>query len=157
MRLSARLTDAAIRPGDCLQAFVGEGADDGAVVSFCGVARGTAGDGSPVSTLRLDHHPRLTELSLQRIGAETAQRFDVSRLLIVHRCGEIAPNEVIVFVAAAARHRRAAFLAADYLMDRLKTEAVFWKKEVGIDGANWIEPGDEDRAALARWETSWPE
>jgi len=157
MRLSARLTDALIRPGHCLEAFVGEGEDDGAVVTFCGIARGTAGDGAPVTMLRLDHHPILTELSLQRIGEDAAQRFDVSRLLIVHRCGEIVPNEVIVFVAAAARHRRAAFLAADYLMDRLKTEAVFWKKEVGIDRASWIEPGDQDRAALARWETSCPE
>ena len=69
---------------------------------------------------------------------------------IVHRCGAMAPGEAIVFVAAAARHRRAAFDAVDYLMDRLKTEAPFWKREERGDGARWIEPPDSDRADRAR-------
>ena len=101
--------------------------------------------------LRLEHHPRLTQLSLDRIAGEGAERYEISEALVVHRWGAIAPGEAIVFVATAARHRRAAFLAADYLMDRLKSEAVFWKKEEGIDGGRWIEPSDEDKAALARW------
>ena len=75
---------------------------------------------------------------------------------MVHRCGEISPGETIVFVAAAAPHRREAFAAADYLMDRLKTEAAFWKRETGPAGARWIEPLDEDRAARARWKDETP-
>jgi molybdopterin synthase catalytic subunit len=70
---------------------------------------------------------------------------------VLHRCGAIAPGEPIVFVAAAAAHRRAAFDAVDYLMDRLKTEAVFWKREDAVDGSRWIEPMDCDRADQARW------
>jgi molybdopterin synthase catalytic subunit len=93
----------------------------------------------------------MTERSLQDIAEDGAARFDASDILVVHRCGAIAAGEVIVFVAVASAHRRAAFLAADYLMDRLKSDAVFWKKEQGVDGARWIEPTDADRADLARW------
>ena len=71
---------------------------------------------------------------------------------VVHRCGAIAPGEAIVFVAAAAVHRRAAFEAVDYLMDRLKTDALFWKREDGVDGPRWIEPTGGDRADRARWD-----
>ena len=145
------LTAERIDPADLLREFVARCEGAGAVVSFCGLARGTGAGGSPVSMLRLEHHPRLTQLSLDRIAGEGAERYEISEALVVHRWGAIAPGEAIVFVATAARHRRAAFLAADYLMDRLKSEAVFWKKEEGIDGGRWIEPSDEDKAALARW------
>ncbi|MBU3971554.1 MAG: molybdenum cofactor biosynthesis protein MoaE, partial [Alphaproteobacteria bacterium] len=85
-----------------------------------------------------------------------AERFAVTDLVVVHRGGDIIPGETIVFVAAAAAHRRAAFEAADYIMDRLKTEAAFWKREAGPSGARWIEPVEEDRAALARWKDETP-
>jgi molybdopterin synthase catalytic subunit len=78
-------------------------------------------------------------------------RFDVTAVKIVHRHGEVRPGEAIVFVAAASVHRRAAFEAADYMMDRLKTEAVFWKREDAVDGSRWIEPTDADRFERARW------
>lgn len=152
MPVRAELTEDRLDPGVLLRAFVAGCDEAGAVVSFCGLARGRSGDGAEVSYLDLHHHPRLTLPSLEAAAREAATRFDADDVLVVHRCGTIAPRETIVFVAAAARHRRAAFLAADFLMDRLKTEAVFWKKERGVDGPRWIEPTEEDRAALARWE-----
>lgn len=146
------LTELRIDAADLLDDFIRGSDGVGAVVSFCGLARDRDAEGAAVSTLRLESHPRLTEPSLERIARDGIERFAVSDVIIVHRWGTIRPNEPIVFVAAAARHRRAAFLAADYLMDRLKSEAVLWKKEEGIDGDRWIEPTDADRAALARWE-----
>lgn len=123
----------------------------GAVVSFAGIARSAAKTGEAVRLLYLDHYPGMTERSMQAIADDGLARFDVSAVTVVHRCGAIEPGETIVFVAAASLHRRDAFLAADYLMDRLKTEAVFWKREEGVDGARWIEPTDADRADAARW------
>lgn len=147
----ARLCTEPFAPEDLLADFL-EGRDgDGAVVSFVGLARAESKDGETVSALHLDWHPQMTERSMLRIARDGAERFGVSDLLVAHRCGEIAPGEPIVFVAAAARHRREAFLAADYVMDRLKTEAAFWKRESGPGGARWIEPTDDDRADLARW------
>jgi len=109
-----------------------------------------AGEG--LETLVLEHHPRLTERSLRDIASDAASRFEVSHVRVVHRCGEIRPGEPIVFAGAAASHRRAAFEAADYLMDRLKTEAVFWKREEGASGSRWIEPTEADYADRRRWE-----
>lgn len=124
---------------------------DGAVVSFTGLARSRTSAGAPLATMRLDWYPGMTERSLATIAADGLARFDVSEVSVVHRCGVIQPGEAIVFVVVAAPHRREAFLAADYLMDRLKTEAAFWKREEGPDGGAWIEPTDNDRADLARW------
>jgi molybdopterin synthase catalytic subunit len=131
--------------------FMANLTDAGAVVSFCGVARGATRSGEKVEALRLDHYPGMTERSLEAIANDGAARFEVRDVLVIHRCGTIQPGETIVFVATASPHRRAAFLAADYLMDRLKTEAVFWKKEQGVDAARWIEPTDEDRSDRDRW------
>ena len=88
---------------------------------------------------------------MQQITVAAAERFDVSHVRVAHRCGEIPAGAPIVFAGAAARHRRAAFEAADYLMDRLKTEAVFWKREVGEAGSQWIEPTEADDADRDRW------
>lgn len=148
MRSEARLVHEAFAPEAELAAFSAEGA--GAVASFTGLCRGTTRAGAPVESLFLDHHPRLTERSLRDIAA-SAERFGLEAVHIVHRCGAIAPGEAIVFVAAAAAHRRAAFEAVDYLMDRLKTDALFWKREDGLDGSTWIEPTESDRADRARW------
>lgn len=134
-----------------LEAFLHGRTGDGAVVSFTGLARGTSRTGEPVTRLRLDWYPGMTERSLQTIAEAGAARFEVSDLLVVHRCGEVLPGETIVFVAAAAPHRRRAFLAADHLMDRLKTEAAFWKWEEGPGGGRWIEPADGDRVDTERW------
>lgn len=148
MRIDARLAREEFRPEEELASFSAEGA--GAIASFTGLCRPETKDGAPVTRLFLDHHPRLTEQSLHDIAA-SAERFGISAVRVVHRCGEIAPGEAIVFVAAAAAHRRAAFEAVDYLMDRLKTDALFWKREDRVDGPRWIEPTEADRADRARW------
>ena len=151
MAITTRLSRDPIAADAELAGFIARATGAGAVVSFCGLARGADHRGGAVSALRLDHYPGMTERSLQAIAEDGGARFDVGEILVVHRCGTIAPGEVMVFVAAASAHRRAAFLAADYLMDRLKSEAVFWKREEGVDGARWIEPTEADRADLARW------
>lgn len=124
---------------------------EGAIVTFFGIARPQTAAGEEVSALFLDHHPRLTEATLDAIAQDAGERFNVSSIHIVHRCGRIVPGEPIVFVAAAALHRRAAFEAAEYAMDRLKTDAVFWKREDTVDGSRWIEPTIADHADRARW------
>jgi molybdopterin synthase catalytic subunit len=113
--------------------------------------------GQAVTGLFLDAYPGMTETSLEAIAADARARFAVSAVAIVHRSGAVAPGAPIVFAAAAALHRRAAFEAADYLMDRLKTDAAFWKREERADGAVWIEPRPSDRADRARWSDRCPE
>ncbi len=135
-------------PEQEIATFRARQAHAGALVSFVGVARG---EGGAVVNLHLDHHPRLTLGSLERIAADALSRFEVEDVLVIHRCGDIAPGEPIVLAAAAAEHRRAAFEAADYMMDRLKSEAMFWKREDRADGSAWIEPTDADARDLARW------
>ena len=120
----------------------------GAVVSFSGLVRS---DGGRVTMLRLDHHPALTQASLDAIAAAAQARFDLTALTIIHRVGAVAPGDPIVFAAAAAKHRRAAFDAVDYAMDRLKTEAVLWKKEARPDGDRWVEPTLADHDHAAGW------
>lgn len=124
---------------------------DGAIVTFVGLARPESKNGEAVDALVLEHHPTLTSRSLEEIAVSCGERFDVSHIRVVHRCGTIPAGEPIVFAGAASLHRRAAFDAADYLMDRLKTEAVFWKREVGEAGSSWIEPSEADYAARGRW------
>lgn len=126
-------------------------AGEGAVVSFLGIARPRTPKGEEVERLVLEHHPRLTSRSLDEIAAAARERFGIASLRIVHRRGTVSPGETIVFVAAAAAHRRAAFEAVDYMMDRLKTDAVFWKREDMPEGSRWIEPSEDDHEARARW------
>lgn len=134
-----------------LAQFIEHSDGQGAVVSFVGLARPAAKTGEKVQNLFLDHYPGMTERSLQEIAENGMAKFDVASVSVVHRCGGIVPGETIVFVAAASLHRRDAFLAADYLMDRLKTDAVFWKREESTEGGRWIEPTDRDHADAARW------
>ena len=150
MAVSAILTPDAPQAEAELGAFLADRAGDGAVACFVGLARDTSAAG-PVTGLYLDHYPGFTERSLETIAAAAAGRFAVSDVRVVHRCGEVRPGEAIVFVAVAAAHRRAAFEAVDYLMDRLKTEAAFWKREDGPADSRWIEPTERDRADRARW------
>lgn len=157
MGAEARLAVAPFRPEDELADFIAGRDGDGAVVSFVGLARAAGANGEAVTGLFLDSYPGMTEASLEAIADGALARFGVSAVRVVHRCGEIAPGEPIVFAAAASAHRRAAFAAADYLMDRLKTDAAFWKREDGVDGSRWIEPTADDRAARARWSDPCPE
>jgi molybdopterin synthase catalytic subunit len=151
MSVVARLEVEALKPDRELAALIERAAGDGAIVSFTGLARPRSKSGQAVDRLVLEHHPTLTQQSLEEIAVAAAERFDVSHVWVVHRCGEILAGQPIVFAGAASAHRRAAFEAADYLMDRLKTEAVFWKREVGDGGAEWIEPSATDYADRDRW------
>jgi len=151
MSIVVSLQETPLDPRDELGALLGQAAGDGAVVSFVGVARPMSGNGDPVDRLILEHHPTLTRRSLEEIANAAAQRFEVSHIRVVHRCGEIPAGDPIVFAAAASPHRRAAFDAADYLMDRLKTEAVLWKREEGPAGSAWIEPTEADYRERGRW------
>ena len=132
--------------------FSGRAAGAGAIASFTGLVR-SENDGAAVSGLELDFHPRLTERALAGIEADAVARFELTGILIVHRHGPLAPGEAIVFVVAAAPHRRFAFDAVDYVMDRLKTDVPFWKREQRSDGAHWLEAHDSDHADRRRWET----
>lgn len=151
MSIIARLEEQSFKPENELATLLDRAVGDGAVVSFTGLARPGSKAGHAVDRLVLEHHPELTLQSLEDIAAEAAARFDVEHVHVVHRCGSIAAGEPIVFAGAAALHRRAAFEAADYLMDRLKTEAVFWKREIGVAGSEWVEPTDTDYADRDRW------
>ena len=147
MRIETRLTTDSINAAAELDRFTKAAAGAGAVVSFTGIVRGGG-----VSALELDHYPGMTEDSIEMLARETAEQFQISSLLAVHRAGHIPAGETVVFVAAAAEHRRAAFQAADCLMDRLKTEAAFWKREITAGGgARRIEPHDKDHEDLKRW------
>jgi molybdopterin synthase catalytic subunit len=148
MSIVVRLEAQSLDPRGELGALLNAADGDGAVVSFVGVARP---EGGQVERLVLEHHPTLTESSLEDIAAAAAERFEVSHVRVIHRCGAICSGEPIVFAGAAAAHRRAAFEAADYLMDRLKTEAVLWKREEGPAGGRWIEPTAADYRERERW------
>ena len=150
-----RLETDPIDPADLLAGFCRDRTDVGAVVSFTGLCR-AATDGHPVGTLTLDAWPGYTERVMAELEAGTRARFDLIDLLAVHRWGEVAVGQPIVFVAVAATHRRDAFQACDYLMDQLKTRAPLWKREDGPDGRRWIEPRPSDHTDAARWTRTEP-
>ncbi|MFL6755083.1 MAG: molybdenum cofactor biosynthesis protein MoaE [Sphingomicrobium sp.] len=151
MSIVACLQENPLDPRGELGTLLEQAAGEGAVVSFVGVARPANKDGDPIESLVLEHHPTLTRRSLEDIANAAARRFEVSHVRVVHRCGEIPAGNPVVFAGAASSHRRAAFDVADYLMDRLKTEAVLWKREQGPAGSTWIEPTDADYRARGRW------
>jgi molybdopterin synthase catalytic subunit len=124
------------------------GRDVGAVVTFLGVVRDDTGS---LSRIEIEHYPGMTEKAIAAIVDEARTRWALADTLVVHRYGPLQPGEAIMMVATAARHRTAAFEAAEYLMDYLKSRAPFWKKEIGVDGAEWVAAKDEDEDALGRW------
>jgi molybdopterin synthase catalytic subunit len=126
-------------------------ADAGALATFVGSVRDAA-HGEQVTALELEAYPGFTEKQIAAIETDARSRFDVIDTLVIHRHGRMLPGEAIVFVAALSKHRREALQAVDYLMDRLKTDAPFWKKEVGPSGEAWIEPRADDRDARAKWD-----
>lgn len=124
----------------------------GAVASFLGTVRdrngGTAGE---VSAMELEHYPGMTERSIELMIDSAMQRFDIRGARVVHRVGPLLPRDQIVLVVVSSAHRGQAFQACEYLMDYLKTQAPFWKKESTADGARWVDARVADDAALARW------
>jgi molybdopterin synthase catalytic subunit len=122
--------------------------DIGAIVAFVGTVRDQAG---AVEQMTLEHYPGMTEMELQRIEAEACSRWPLQASLIVHRHGTLRPSDNIVLVLTASEHREAAFRAAEFLMDYLKTRAPFWKRESGPQGSRWVEADARDVASTARW------
>ena len=143
-----RLTETPFDPGALLTAFSKARTETGAIATFTGLARAEHGS---TAILELEAYPGFTEAEISRIATGAHARWSLHDLTILHRVGQIAPGEPIVFVATAAGHRRAAFEACDFLMDYLKSRAPFWKKEYGPDGARWVEPSAQDHLDRDRW------
>jgi len=122
----------------------------GAVAAFIGVAR-DVNDGEMVGTLTLEHYPGMTERALEQICAQAKERWKVAEVLVVHRVGELRPTDQIVLVAVSGGHRGEAFAACEFVMDYLKTDAPFWKKESTAGGERWVDARDSDDLARARW------
>ncbi|MFN3610523.1 molybdenum cofactor biosynthesis protein MoaE [Tepidimonas sp.] len=132
---------AALRAGD---------AGIGAVCAFLGTVRDVH-DGDAVATLELEHYPGMTERAIDAMIDEAARRFDIRGVRVIHRVGPLQPQDAIVLVAVTSAHRGQAFQACEFLMDYLKTQAPFWKKEHTPQGARWVDARVSDDAALARW------
>ena len=122
----------------------------GAVVTFTGICRG-AEDGEPITALTLEHYPGMAEGEIARHVEEAKSRWPLLGVTVIHRYGRIPPGENIVLVVTASSHREAAFAAAEFLMDYLKTRAPFWKQVESRSGSSWVEAKGADDAAAARW------
>jgi molybdopterin synthase catalytic subunit len=122
----------------------------GAVASFVGTVR-DHGDGQQVSAMELEHYPGMTERAIEAMIDTAFQRFDIRAARVVHRVGPLRVGDQIVLVAVASAHRGQAFQACEFLMDYLKTQAPFWKKETTPEGARWVDARVADDAALRRW------
>ena len=127
----------------------------GAIASFVGLAR-DLNEGRPVLEITLEHYPGMTERALEDIVAQARQRWDILDALIVHRVGTLLPTEQIVLVAVTSAHRQQAFEACRFLIDYLKTDAPFWKKERTPDGSHWVEARASDERARAGWQGPEP-
>jgi molybdopterin synthase catalytic subunit len=125
--------------------------DIGALVTFIGICRG-AESGEPIAALTLEHYPGMAEAEIARHVEEAITRWPLMGVAVIHRYGRIAPGENIVLVVTASSHREAAFAAAEFLMDYLKTRAPFWKQVEGTTGKTWVEAKGADDAAAARWQ-----
>ena len=124
--------------------------DTGAVVTFTGICRGDEA-GEPISALNLEYYPGMAEAEIERHAAEACARWPLTGVTVLHRHGRIAPGEDIVLVVTASSHRDAAFAAAEFLMDYLKTRAPFWKQVEKAGSKTWVEAKSTDDAAAARW------
>lgn len=125
--------------------------DVGAVVSFVGQVR-DLNEGNAIATLTLEHYPGMTEKSLEAIVSQAKSRWNIMDATIIHRVGTLLPLDQIVLVAVSSEHRGEAFSACEFMMDYLKTEAPFWKKEATAEGEQWLEAKETDETARKRWE-----
>jgi molybdopterin synthase catalytic subunit len=124
----------------------------GAIACFIGVVR-DLNEGDAVTSMTLEHYPGMTEKALEGIVTQARERWDLYDVLVVHRVGELHPTDPIVLVVATSAHRGDAFAACEFVMDYLKTEAPFWKKETTPSGERWVDARTSDDAARARWDT----
>lgn len=155
MHLDVRIAQEDFDLGAEYEAVRGRAPGAGALVTFTGCVRDRTLDSvdtDPVTALRLEHYPGVTERSVEAVAREAAARWPLLALTIVHRVGELQPGEQIVLVVVASAHRQAAFDAGRFVMDYLKTRAVFWKKELSRRGGRWIESRTDDHAAAAAWQ-----
>ena len=121
----------------------------GALVTFTGIVRNN--EAGTLREMQIEHYPGMTEKALTEIATEAQKRWELQDVLVIHRHGSLVPGDMIMMVATAARHRRAAFESADFLMDFLKSRAPFWKREVTSDSAEWVASKADDEDALNRW------
>ncbi len=146
--MSVRVQSAPFDMGAEVAAFTSSVPGAGAVVTFSGLVRD---EGGSLSAMEIEHYPGMTEMALENIRTEAVGRWSLTDAMVIHRYGPLKPGEQIMMVATAARHRKDAFEAAEFLMDYLKSRAPFWKKEFGPDGETWVAAKDDDEAALDRW------
>jgi len=122
----------------------------GAIVSFVGTVRDVCSD-NKIEYLELEHYPGMTEKSLEEIARQARQRWDICDGVIIHRFGRLPVSAQIVLVAVASQHRASAFAACEFMMDSLKVQAPFWKKEIGADGARWVAARLADLGVMRKW------
>ena len=146
--MTVRVQSQAFDAGAELNAFSTLVAGAGAIVSFTGIVRDVAGG---LQHMMIEHYPGMTESAIAAIVTQAKERWALADVLVIHRYGQLAPCAPIMMVATASAHRADAFAAADFLMDYLKSRAPFWKKEVTVDGADWVAAKDADEDALNRW------
>ncbi len=143
------ILDAAFRPADHAERLSQNDSADGALVTFTGMVRDLAEN--PVNAIYLEHYPGMTERALETIVNTARQRWALGHVSIIHRVGMLYPGEPIVFVGVTSRHRREAFEACQFIMDFLKMDAPFWKKEYTPEGERWVAAKRSDRDAARRW------
>jgi molybdopterin synthase catalytic subunit len=147
--MDVRVQSAAFDFGQEASDFAARQNGMGAVVTFSGIVRDT--EAGALRHMEIEHYPGMTEKALATIASEAEKRWSLGGVLVIHRHGLLAPDEMIMMVATAARHRQDAFAAAEFLMDYLKSRAPFWKKETTSDTAEWVAARTEDEDALKRW------
>ena len=151
--MRVRIAADAFDPGAEANGFTARQTAAGAVVTFTGLVRD---EGGRLTGLEIEHYPGMTEKAVQAITDEAVARWQLEDALVIHRFGALPVGAPIMMVATAARTRAAAFAAADFLMDYLKSRAPFWKKEIGPDAQGWVAAKDSDEAALGRWAPRLP-
>ncbi|MDB5584135.1 MAG: molybdopterin synthase subunit MoaE [Bradyrhizobium sp.] len=151
--VTIRIQEADFDIGREIAALTGGRTDIGAVVTFSGICRGSEGD-EAIAALTLEHYPGMAEAEIARHTETAMSRWPLTGVTVIHRVGRIQPGENIVLVLAASAHRQAAFQAAEFLMDYLKANAPFWKREEKPTGTSWVDAHSHDDDAAARWTKS---
>jgi molybdopterin synthase catalytic subunit len=152
--VSVRIQQADFDIAQEIAALTRDRTDIGAVVTFSGICRGDREQGAPIAALTLEHYPGMAEAEIGRHVAEATERWPLTGVTVIHRVGRITPGDNIVLVLTASAHRQAAFSAAEFLMDYLKANAPFWKREEAKDGSRWVDARGDDDDAAARWTKS---
>jgi len=148
--MTVRVQEADFDVGAELAALTAGDARVGAMANFIGLVR-DRNDGDPVAGMTLEHYPGMTEKALEKIVAEARSRWSLYDVLVIHRVGPLKPTDRIVMVAVTSAHRGEAFAACEFVMDYLKTQAPFWKREETPEGARWVDARESDDQALKRW------